>query len=78
MSPLYYENRIREKIVENRKSMGYRRNDVVVRLQLSGFDVSYETYKDIELGRKRVTAVEFLFLAKLLNIDVTSVLSVTA
>ncbi|MBO5306266.1 MAG: hypothetical protein J6B12_05830 [Clostridia bacterium] len=65
------EDRVRKKIVENRKQMGYKRCDVVIQMQLFGFDISYEMYKNIENGRRNMTVVEFLFLTKFLNIDIS-------
>ena len=70
---LFDEDKLRNKIVENRQQMGYKRRDVVIRMQLLGFDMSYEMYKYIEIGRRSISVIEFLFLAKILNID-TSVL----
>lgn len=69
---LLSEDRVRKKIVENRKQMGYKRRDVVIRMQLFGLDVSYEMYKNIEIGRRDLTVIEFLFLTKILNIDASA------
>ena len=65
------DDQIRQKIIENRKQMGYKQGDVVVQMQLSGLDISYDIYKNIESGRRQLTAAEFLFLAVFLNIDVS-------
>lgn len=70
--------KVRKKIAQNRKRMGYRRRYVVAQMQLFGLDISYDMYKYIEIGRRAPTAVEFLFLAKLLNIDVLAMLPMTA
>lgn len=69
---LLNEDRVRKKIVENRKQMGYKRRDVVIQMQLFGLDVSYEMYKNIEIGRRDLTVIEFLFLTKILNIDASA------
>ena len=69
---LLSEDRVRKKIVENRKQMGYKRRDVVIQMQLFGLDVSYEMYKNIEIGRRDLTVIEFLFLTKILNIDASA------
>ena len=66
------DDQIRRKIVENRKRMGYKQGDVVTQMQLVGLDLSYQMYKNIECGRRRMTAGEFLFLIVFLNIDVSS------
>ena len=69
------EKRVRDKIVENRKQMGYKRMDVVIQMQLFGLDVSYDMYKNIELGRRDLSVIEFLFLSKILNIDTSAIVA---
>lgn len=66
------DDQIRRKIVENRKQMGYKQGDVVAQMQLVGMDISYQMYKNVECGRRRLTVSEFLFLIVFLNIDVSS------
>ena len=66
------DDQIRRKIVENRKRMGYKQGDVVTQMQLVGMDISYQMYKNVECGRRRLTVSEFLFLIVFLNIDVSS------
>ena len=66
------DDQIRRKIVENRKQMGYKQGDVVAQMQLVGMDISYQMYKNVECGRRRLSVSEFLFLVVFLNIDVSS------
>lgn len=68
--------RIRKKVIECRKSVGMKRSDVVKILQLNGFDISFQTYKNMELGIRGITAQEFIFLASVLLIDPATILPV--
>ena len=72
---LLREEKVREKVVENRKQLGFRRSEVVVQLQLLGLDMTYDMYKKFENGRRGLTAIEFLFLSKILNIDAGAMVS---
>ncbi len=66
--------KIREKVIECRRSCGMKRRDVVAALQLYGFELSYQAYKEIELGIRKISAQEFLLLATILLIDPTAIL----
>ena len=72
MDNVVMDEQIRRKIVENRKQMGYRQGDVVVQMQLAGMEMSYQMYKNVECGRRKLSVREFLFLIVFLNIDVSS------
>ena len=59
-----------------RQNLGLTQSDVVTQLQLAGFDVSLQIYKNIENNRCRLTVPEFLVLVDLLKIDVGAITAV--
>ena len=67
--------KIRVKAVENRKQMGMKQCDVVCQLQLYGLDITENMYGKFERGIRSISAVEFLFLTKILNIDTAAMMS---
>lgn len=62
-------------IKRRRRNLGLTQSDVVTRLQLAGFDVGVEVYKNIENNRRLLKVPEFLFLADLLQINVDAILA---
>ena len=71
MENMLIDDKIRKKIVSNRKKMGYKQEYVVIQMQLAGLDISYQIYRNIECGRRRLNISEFLFLVTFLNIDIS-------
>ena len=71
MENMLIDDKIRKKIVSNRKKMGYKQEYIVIQMQLAGFDISYQIYRNIECGRRRLNISEFLFLVTFLNIDIS-------
>ena len=57
-------------IKRKRQSIGYSQSQVVTFMQLAGIDISVQIYKNIEVNRRRLTVVEFLFLINFLGIDI--------
>ena len=62
-------------IKRRRRSLGLTQSDVVTQLQLAGFDVSVEVYKNIENSRRLLKVPEFLFLVDLLKINIDAILA---
>ena len=62
-------------IKRRRRNLGLTQSDVVTQLQLAGFDISAQIYRNIETNRRLLKVPEFLFLVDLLEIDVDTILA---
>lgn len=57
-------------IRRRRRSLGYTQRYVVIKMQLAGFDISEQIYRNIEINRRLLKVPEFLFLVDFLGIDI--------
>ena len=58
------------RIAEIRKSMGISQRELADRLQVTGLDVDKNAVQRIEAGKRFVTDIELVALAKVLNVTV--------
>ena len=62
-------------VAQKRKSMGKSQRELADALQLAGLDVDKNAVQRIEAGKRFVTDIELVYLAKVLNVTVEELLS---
>lgn len=72
---MIFESDIIRLIKRKRQTLGLTQSYVVTRMQLAGFDISEQVYRNIETNRRLLKVSEFLFLADLLQINVDAILA---
>ena len=58
-----------EIVAQKRKAMGISQRQLAERLQIAGLDLDKNAIQRIEAGKRFVTDIELVFLAKVLNLS---------
>ena len=67
-----------EKVAQYRKSLRISQRELADRLQLLGLDVDKNAIQRIEAGKRFVTDIEMVALAKVLNVSLEELLGMTS
>lgn len=70
-------NRCGRIVEQQRKQMGKSQRQLADMLQIAGLDIDKNAIQRIEAGRRFVTDVEIVFLAKVLNVSVEKLLDLS-
>lgn len=65
-----------KQIMELRKSLGKSQRELADMLQLAGLDVDKNAIQRIEAGKRFVTDIELVYFAKVLNVDLKSLVKI--
>ena len=68
-------NRCGKAVANRRKQMGKSQRELADALQLAGLDVDKNAIQRIEAGKRFVTDIELVYLAKVLDISVDMLLA---
>ena len=70
-----YNNRCGKAVANRRKQMGKSQRELADALQLAGLDVDKNAIQRIEAGKRFVTDIELVYLAKVLDVSVNVLLA---